>query len=188
MTERNIITGIKTSEQSIKNTQSQIQDHRQRQAEADNGLYAQRLSELEDAKATCEQDKAAWENSDNDLPAKSEHLKSAREQKLRADERRQQKREEEQRSRAKLRDLEQGHRKWVESYPNPAGLEKLLHAIENERRFRERPVGPMGRYVELKKPEWGYILEKSFGAALSAFVVTSKADQSTLSELMRRYN
>lgn len=97
-------------------------------------------------------------------------------------------REEEAASKAKIRNLEKGQRRWIDSYPRPPVLEKLLSAIESERRFRESPVGPMGRYVELLKPEWGSILEKSFGATLNAFVVTSKDDHTVLSEIMKRHN
>lgn len=107
---------------------------------------------------------------------------------MRVQEKLNQKRQEEAESRRKIGALERGQRKWIDAYPNPGGLEKLIRAIESEGRFRERPVGPMGRYVELMEPEWGYILEKQFGSALNAFVVTSKADQSILSELSRRNN
>lgn len=93
-----------------------------------------------------------------------------------------------QRSERVIKELEQGQRNWVEAYPSPANLQKLLKLIEQDRRFRGRPIGPMGRHVKLLKPEWSSILEKSFGASLNAFVVTSKADQSVLSDLMRKTN
>jgi chromosome segregation ATPase len=169
-------------------TQSQIQDHRERQAGADNGIHAQKMHEWDKAKATFEERKAAWEMHDKALPALKTQMANAQSQKLQIDESLQQKRAEEQGSTAKIRTLDQGQRKWIDAYPSPPILEKLLRAIENESKFRETPVGPVGRYVKLLRPEWGSILEKSFGSALNAFVVTSKGDHTILSEMMRRHN
>jgi chromosome segregation ATPase len=115
-------------------------------------------------------------------------LHTARRRKAEQEEKVKEKHEQVARARTTIRELEQGQRNWVDSYPNPANLPKLLRAIEEERRFRETPVGPMGRHVKLLKPEWSSILESSFGASLNAFVVTSKADQTILSELMRKMN
>ena len=65
-------------------------------------------------------------------------------------------------------------------------MPRLLHAIQQDSGFLERPVGPMGSHVRLMKPSWSSILEKSFGAALETFIVTSKQDQSRLSTLMTK--
>lgn len=65
-------------------------------------------------------------------------------------------------------------------------LHLLLRAIQNERSFSEEPVGPVGKYVRLRKPEWSSQLEKSFGATLSSFIVTSKRDMNVLSGLMKK--
>ncbi|KAI9797877.1 MAG: Structural maintenance of chromosomes protein 6 [Piccolia ochrophora] len=67
-----------------------------------------------------------------------------------------------------------------------ANLPKLLRAIQNERGFREKPVGPVGHHIRLLKPIWSSVLEKSFGATLNSFIVSSKADQELLSKVMRK--
>ncbi|KAL3446823.1 hypothetical protein BJX65DRAFT_110411 [Aspergillus insuetus] len=64
----------------------------------------------------------------------------------------------------------------------------LLRAIQQEQSFTERPIGPIGNFVTLLKPEWSSVLESSFGATLNSFIVTSKGDQSTLSKIMHRVN
>lgn len=79
---------------------------------------------------------------------------------------------------------DQGHR--IEVFHER--MPQLLRAIKDEPRFRETPVGPIGNHVRLLKPEWSSILEKSFGAILNSFIVTSVQDQSILSDLMRRVN
>jgi structural maintenance of chromosomes protein 6 len=64
----------------------------------------------------------------------------------------------------------------------------LLRAIQAERRFVDRPVGPIGNHVRLKpsKTEWSSILETTFGNILNSFVVSNKADEKLLSEISRR--
>ena len=68
----------------------------------------------------------------------------------------------------------------------PPNMPWLINAIRQDNGFIQKPVGPMGSHVRLLKPVWSSILEKSFGAALNSFVVTSKQDQSRLSSLMHR--
>jgi ATP-dependent RNA helicase DDX6/DHH1 len=70
----------------------------------------------------------------------------------------------------------------------PERMSVLLKAIQQNRSFTETPVGPIGNFVTLLKPEWSSILESSFGATLNGFIVTSKRDQSILSEIMHRVN
>jgi structural maintenance of chromosomes protein 6 len=68
----------------------------------------------------------------------------------------------------------------------PPRMPQLIKAIGQDGGFRERPLGPIGDHVRLKKPVWSSILEKSLGAALNSFIVTSKQDQSRLSSIMQR--
>lgn len=64
-------------------------------------------------------------------------------------------------------------------------MSRLVNAIKEDRGFLQKPVGPVGQHVRLLKPLWSSVLEKSFGGALSSFIVTSKQDQSRLSALMQ---
>lgn len=65
-------------------------------------------------------------------------------------------------------------------------MPQLLKAIREDQGFLQKPVGPIGDHVRLLKPLWSSVLEKSFGGALSSFIVTSKQDQSRLSVVMQR--
>ena len=65
-------------------------------------------------------------------------------------------------------------------------MPRLLNAIRQDDGFLQKPVGPLGNHVQLLKPLWSSILEKSFGAGLETFIVTSKQDQSRLSVLMQK--
>jgi chromosome segregation ATPase len=62
----------------------------------------------------------------------------------------------------------------------------LLKEVEIERSFSRKPVGPIGSYVSLLKPEWSSILENALGTTLNSFIVTSKRDMNILSHIMQR--
>jgi len=65
-------------------------------------------------------------------------------------------------------------------------MHQLLRAIEQERGFNRKPVGPIGKYVTILKPQWASILDKFFGQTLNAFVVTNRADGQLLHRLMKQ--
>lgn len=186
--ERDIAMRAEAKEKSIEKYQSQIHEHRQRQAEADGGQHAQKVSELEEAQRECARAREDLANHEIQMPTLVKELKTAQRRKEDQEGKVKEKMEGAARARQLIQELEQGQGNWVDAYPNPANLPKLLRAIENERGFRERPVGPMGRHVKLLKPEWSSLLETSSGSSLNAFVVTSKSDQVILSDLMRRMN
>jgi len=182
--ERKAGSDITLKSKDVKKCETDIEQHRQRQAEADNGLFAEKVQELEAAKESLERAKMAHLTHDDALPTLHEQLKTAQDEKFKADQKVDKVRDDERRIRSRINDLRGGQRNWIDSYQNPQALDRLLRAIAHEPRFREKPLGPMGRHVKLLSPEWGYILEKQFGASLNGFVVTSKADQTILSRLM----
>ena len=67
-------------------------------------------------------------------------------------------------------------------------LPQLLNAISRERSFNQRPIGPVGNHVRLKKPEWSAVIEQSLNNSLNSFIVTSKKDMNILMQIMQRVN
>ncbi|KAE8348908.1 P-loop containing nucleoside triphosphate hydrolase protein [Aspergillus coremiiformis] len=65
-------------------------------------------------------------------------------------------------------------------------MPSLLRAVQQERSFTKKPVGPIGHHVTLLKPEWSSILENSLGTTLNSFIVTSKRDMNILSHIMHK--
>lgn len=66
--------------------------------------------------------------------------------------------------------------------------EKLLREIDkNASRFKEKPIGPIGRYVSLKIPVWGSILNQQLARTLSSFVVSCDEDKNTLFRILRSF-
>lgn len=83
-----------------------------------------------------------------------------------------------------LDQLQNGQGGKYDAYPK--GMEALVKAIEQDKGFRDRPIGPIGTHIQLLKPEWSSILEKQLGN-LSDFIVTNIADQRRLQEHINRY-
>ncbi|KAH8149661.1 uncharacterized protein LAJ45_06292 [Morchella importuna] len=69
-----------------------------------------------------------------------------------------------------------------------AKLRPLLDAIQSERSFRVKPVGPVGMYVTLREPKWWSIIERILGNNLLTFVVTCYEDSEILKRLMKSIN
>ncbi|KAH7138112.1 dna repair protein-like protein rad18 [Dendryphion nanum] len=185
-TQRAVVGSIETRKSSIEEYETRIRDAKQRQAEADNGEHAQKMQELEEAKCAYDESKKALEAHERSKASLTEQLRTSQGRKREADKEAEDKRSEVRRSERVKRELEGGQVNWIDSFPDPSTLESVLEAIKKERRFREQPVGPVGRYVKLLKPEWSSILEKSAGPILNAFCVTSKADQNILTDIFRK--
>ncbi|PWW79239.1 P-loop containing nucleoside triphosphate hydrolase protein [Tuber magnatum] len=64
-------------------------------------------------------------------------------------------------------------------------MPQLLSAINKERRFKKKPVGPVGVHVTLRDPKWLHIVENIFGSTLNAFLVADYEDVTMLKKLMR---
>ena len=79
-------------------------------------------------------------------------------------------------------------------------MSSILHAIDNERHWRDKPVGPLGKYgygmkltlilgiyVKVKDPKWTNVLESVIGNMLGDFMVTNREDRSILESILRKY-
>jgi chromosome segregation ATPase len=186
--ERKAAQEVQAKEKRVSEYKAEIEQLRRLQEEADDGVYAEKTRQVEEAKTTLDAAQEAFSTHGAELPSLQERFKTDQKEKQTADQRVQKARDEERATQRTIQGLQDGQRGWIEGYPQPQNLQKLLRAIETDGRFHEQPVGPMGRHVKLLRSEWGFILEKQFGANLNAFVVTSRADQTILSDLMKRCN
>jgi chromosome segregation ATPase len=72
--------------------------------------------------------------------------------------------------------------------PFRQNMVQLVRAVDNETRWRKKPVGPMGLHVKLKEQQWSSQIETTFGGVLDSFVCANKEDQVILSQIMKRVN
>ncbi|CCJ28575.1 unnamed protein product [Pneumocystis jirovecii] len=64
----------------------------------------------------------------------------------------------------------------------------LVQAIEQETRFSSVPIGPFGKFIDVLKPEWSFVLETFFGTTLNAFLVNNTKDEKILRNIMQKCN
>lgn len=182
--QRQIKDLMKRTEDRLKRAASDIQEEYRRLEEANGGSHARLLATIDEKRSESADARSRMEDHDGSLPnLEDEHrrasqaLEQSKEPILR-------KRQEVQGCEERLNRLIRDKGKQEGAYH--ANMPRLLQAIREDGGFRERPVGPIGYHVRLLKPSWSSILEKSFGAILNTFIVTSKPDQQRLSELMNR--
>ncbi|KAL4959980.1 P-loop containing nucleoside triphosphate hydrolase protein [Aspergillus stella-maris] len=165
----------------VAETQQKIEQETQRLANLHGGGYAQKLEELEKAREDAADTRRRIEAHDKEI---NPDIRIAAEQEIAAEPPVLQARRDVQEAEALLQNLTRSDKS--PGFPDKMPL--LLRAIQQEQSFTEKPIGPVGNFVTLLKPEWSSILESSFGMTLNGFIVTSKRDQSILSGIMQRVN
>ena len=166
--------------------ENEIQTERQKLDDADGGRHAETRKAADDKKTALEEAKQRQREHENEFS----NLDAQRARAIEACEASQvpikaKKLEIEEASR-RLDTLRRDRGKQQSAYgPN---VQRLLSAIRANTDFIEKPVGPIGQHVRLLKPMWSSILEKQFGGMLDTFIVTSKADQNRLRQLMQSHS
>jgi structural maintenance of chromosomes protein 6 len=174
---------VESHKKKIETHQRAIDEERRRLAAADNGEHGRKLERIQDLKTRIEQLKAEREEHNGSNGALAKAKAEADQAVARASKDKADKVAAVQEKERHISQLSRDSGNWMSAFPK--GLPELMRAISREARFREKPVGPLGRHVRLLKPEWSKILETAFGTTLHAFAVTSKADQVLLSKLIR---
>lgn len=187
-TERHIKQKISNAKKMKQNLEKDIEEEQQRIADAQDGQHAEILENLQNARMEVEEREREHQEHSRGIAEQEKARDDAEKRVAPAKQNISRVRGEIDKCRDTISAFERSKGQWMNAYLgiDPNKLRNLLNAIDKETKFKDKPVGPMGQYIRLLKPEWGSILERSFGGALSCFVCTSKADQSLLNEIMRR--
>lgn len=62
----------------------------------------------------------------------------------------------------------------------------LVSRINSEKRWRNKPLGPIGTFIKVKDERWTQVLEDVIGNVLNAFCVTNHQDRVLLQQLIRQ--
>lgn len=65
-------------------------------------------------------------------------------------------------------------------------MPRVLEAIRRERRWKDKPLGPIGLHIRLRDMRWAPLVEAVLGDVLNAFCVTNHADRELLSTILRQ--
>lgn len=165
----------------ISKLQQEIQEEEARLLELNGGGAARRLEEFEVAKTRLQQakdDLAGHRRSRLDLDSTLQDCsKSERDKQHELKTREKEQVEEENR----LKDLEANKDRQSSAFKQ--NTDRLVQTIDKETNWERKPIGPLGRYVKLTRPEWSSILERMFGGTLSGFLVFNKRDANLLGRL-----
>ncbi|KAJ5306641.1 hypothetical protein N7508_005656 [Penicillium antarcticum] len=182
--QRQIREYLRAAESRIQETQQKVHEENQRLADASGGGYARKQEACEQAVNDAAAAQRAYNEHRSDANGLREDIESSQED-LKAtkgpvDAKRMELEQAENRLKTLTRD---GGARQSGFHPK---MPDLLKAIEQERSFESRPVGPIGHHVTLLQPKWSSILESSFGGTLGSFIVTSNRDMNILSRIMRQ--
>ncbi|KAL4911815.1 hypothetical protein BDW62DRAFT_196104 [Aspergillus aurantiobrunneus] len=184
--QRRIREHLRATETRSGETRQKLDEETQRLADLHGGGYSQKLEELEQAKQDAVEARKRSDDHQQHANRIYDDVNAAEHQEKAASPPVLQAKRDVEEAESVLRNLHKDGGSKISGFPDK--MPALLRAIQQEQSFTERPVGPIGNFVTLLKPEWSSILESSFGATLNSFIVTSKRDQTILSEIMQRVN
>jgi chromosome segregation ATPase len=166
--------------------QKNIDDENRRLAEMNDGSYARKQEECEQAGRDAAEAKQKLEQHNEGESALKANIAKAEKEEHAAKANYDNKKNDVQQAENRLHSLRQEDGQRRNGFHDK--MPSLLRAIEKEDRFASRPIGPMGHHVTLLNQKWASILEVTLGGTLSAFLVSSKGDMNILSGLMRQVN
>lgn len=182
--ERTIKEQHKSAKRQLAILTRDIATERERLAEQHGEAHTQRLRELDELKARAQEAKEASQAHEGGLRPLQEAVEAAKQRQADAKEPVEGARQKHNQLKNDLDRLRRNQgNKWA---PYPRNMERLCREIDNESRWRKKPVGPMGMFVQINKPQWSSIVESICGQALDAFAVTSKYDQNILDTIASR--
>lgn len=185
--ERGIRSDISAAKKRKAKLENDIALEQQRIADANGGLHAAKLAEWQAAKDEADRLKAEFDDHSRGFRDLEAAKKDAEQAAKDAFPKIQVKRDDLGKCQDKIQLIESRRGQWLTAYgKNWRNLRTLLNLIEKEKaRFTDKPIGPMGSFVRILKPEWTSIVERTFGGAFNAFLCTNKRDQGILSQLMK---
>ncbi|KAF2765588.1 putative ABC/SMC6 protein [Teratosphaeria nubilosa] len=185
--DQRIIKGeVKSHMKARENAERDIREENARIAAAEGPVLEQRLAELEELKGQAEQKKREFEEHQSKATELRHNCDAAWAEVETARKTRDKRQEDFDLAKATLSGLQNTQRGPFYGYKQ--NMDQLVRAVNNETRWRVKPVGPLGKHVRLRadKTEWASQLEKLFGQNLDAFAIAHTDDHRLLKGLMQK--
>lgn len=167
-------------------TEQEINDEQRRLAEISDGGYARKQEECEQAASRAAAARNEYQHHEQSASRLQEDVKIARQEVESKSRIVEAKKNDFTQAKTRLQSLTKEDGQRQSGFPEK--MPQLIRAIQQEKSFTSRPVGPVGSHITLLKQKWSSILESSFGNILSSFIVTCKRDQNLLSSIMSKVN
>jgi len=183
--QRDVKGQLETAKRTVAKIQEDVDIERRCLEAADGGNHARQMQEIEQAEADLEEAHRRFAEHPN-AKEQLDRDKNTAELKLNdARNAQRQKNDDVERAQPALNQLSAGQPQPLAAYHS--SVHSLLKAINQERRWKSQPVGPLAEHLRLLKPEWSSAIEMTLGKnTLEGFIVETKADQVLLSSIMKR--
>jgi len=182
--QRDVQGQLKRAKQRAAELDQKVNDERKRLEAADGGNQARMLQDIEAAEIEAAEATRKYDDHPAARDELDRNLRTAELKHSDATEALQKKQTDVADATTRLKSFQQGQGAYLGAYHN--SIHSVIREINAERRWKSKPVGPLGEHLRLLKPEWSSIIENFFGAALGSFVVEQKSDQALLSAIMQR--
>lgn len=180
---RQIGESLAAAKREVARLRAEIKKEMNRIENMNGGAHAQKLQQLDAAREVVEQARMDLNETSDDSNIQR-MIENAQADYERSKEPLQAKHKEIEECRERLRRMGQETNQHRNAFDRK--IWQLQGMIDQDRGFREKPIGPIGMYITLLKPQWANVIERSIGQNLSGFVCTSKPDQQRLQGMMRR--
>jgi chromosome segregation ATPase len=164
--------------------EQRIQEEERRLQDLNGDAHSRKIEELEAAQARHKEVETESENARQRVPGINQTISDASKESQTIEKYIVQKQDEIKATQNRIKELERGQGSLYDGYEKQ--VPNLLRMIEHDAGFDHKPIGPIGAHVQVKKPVWSPILERTFGETLNGFVVTSKRDQQRLRDMMKK--
>lgn len=182
--ERTARDRLKLAQEEVKNLETKIAEEERRLTEATGDGRTRKEAELNAAKAEVGRIKDEIDQSHHRITEMKDQLEGAKRSQAGLRDARNGKKVEINTLEKRIRELQQNRGSGYAGFdPN---LPRLLKMIEEDKGFENKPIGPIGRHIQLLKPEWSNIIERILGLTPSAFITLSQRDNVRLRGLMKR--
>ncbi|RDL32494.1 Uncharacterized protein BP5553_08950 [Venustampulla echinocandica] len=183
---REIKNSLLAGQKKVDSYKKDIETEMGRMEDANGGAQARKQAEIHEAEKCAADAETARKHNEDEGPTLQENHRASEEELEKLTGSLLAKRREVESVQRRLQELGQNQENVMAGYD--AKMPQLLRMIQSERRFREKPVGPIGMHIKLLKPIWSNMIETTVGNTLNGFIVTKKSDQQLLSSMKRQLN
>ncbi|KAL2072270.1 hypothetical protein VTL71DRAFT_11613 [Oculimacula yallundae] len=184
--QKSAIEALKEAKARVKSVKDDINAEQRRLHAANGGAQVKKLEDLAIARQAAEESAASISQNEEEKPRLEDSLRKAQSDMMKLESPLRAKTEEINNAKSRLSSLTSNRGNRMAGFDKE--MPNLLRAIQADRGFREKPVGPMGLHMQLLQPKWSNLIESTLGGALNGFIVTNKPDQMRLRDLLKRHN
>lgn len=182
--ERTARDRLKLAQEEVKSLEGKIADEERRLAEATGDGRARKEADLNAAREAVGRIKNEIDESQRKITEIGKELEDARRSQSGLRDSRNAKKAEIHALEKRIHELRQSRGSGLAGYdPN---MPRLLKMIEEDNGFEHKPIGPIGRHIQLLRPEWSTIIERILGLTPSGFITLNLRDSVRLRGLIKR--